>query len=115
MVMVLVVVLVLVAQGAVSEINRSAQAGFAHELHRPGNCSVTYAAVLFPDQVMQLLDRNVPFGIQKSIKDFFPLLRMPQPLFGYILKEFLFSTHNSTVLLFRLSSIPRRRRMNPIS
>lgn len=98
MVMVLMVVLVFVAQGAVSEINRSAQAGFAHELYCPGNGSITYAAVLFSDQVIQLLDRDVLFGIQKSIEDFFSLLCMPKAFISYILKKFFFSTHNSLFL-----------------
>jgi len=93
MVMVLVVILVLITQGAVPKVNLPAQARFVYELYRPGHRCVPYPLVLSPDQVMQLLDSHMLFGSEEHLQHVVSLTGVPEPFIGNKLLELLLGVH----------------------
>ncbi len=93
MVMVFVIVLVLVAQGAVSEIDWPAQTRFADKLYRPGHRRVSYPFVLSPDQIIQLLDGHMLFDGKEHIQNIVSLAGASKALVSYKLCELLFGVH----------------------
>jgi len=82
MVMMLVGVFMLEAQDSVAKINFPAQARIGEKLHRPINGHETNLPMGFPYQLIQLLGRNVPFGLKEGCKYTPALGGISQP-FGF--------------------------------